>query len=733
MANAMIRFSMICLCMMVHGACDPTASTLSGGEPTTAKPAAPRTVEDRDTTRSSSPSRNFNTKNFVVNCDKPELSRELAEAAERFRQEISLELLDKELQPWSKPCQIHVTTGRMGTGGVTTFNFHNGKVTDFVMQIQGSEEAIFSVLRHEVCHTILASHFRRPLPRWIDEGIATLFESEDEQKRLVILCREAGSKTIPFRRLMTLKDYPQDMREVLLVYAQGATAIRYLVERADGDMKSILRFLQNWFETGDWSRRLREEFKIQSVEAFEKGWREWLGLDPDLEEELSAPSDQTPNSDKTLELLYFFDASCIPCQTMKPAVDRLVGQGFPIRMVSVDSKSKLAEQYRISAIPTVIVLFRGHEINRESGVLSETQLRRLAKQQLIGEKETRLDLDLEEALDAADMPTVRISVKSDQGIKNGSGTILSSDFGQTVVVTCAHLFSHKTTGAPLEIECRLVPRPHMLEKVVGKLELLDTKADLGIVTFSTPFPLPHAKLTSTSEPLPLETRLFSIGWPNGSMPRIERHVLKAINKYERPDNLECSVPPKPGYSGAGLFKGDELVGVCIAGDQAQQRGVYTAVGPILACLKKFELSRDVREEKRTEQPEPDLGSLSESDDPTSPPEERSASDRFQNLLKGLWKSKDKATEASPTERISTALKQTKGRLEELDIDTFHISVNGGCRFVFVCYWPKVNYPDPSYRFRAEAEDPLKAIESVLNQIAESNLSKPKERPNRPTR
>src|SRR5258708_36067887 len=79
--------------------------------------------------------------------------------------------------------------GQLGAGGATTFSFFpnaqgSAEVCNWDMQIQGSLERILdSVLPHEVSHTIFACHFRRPLPRWADEGAATLAEHESERSR----------------------------------------------------------------------------------------------------------------------------------------------------------------------------------------------------------------------------------------------------------------------------------------------------------------------------------------------------------------------------------------------------------------------------------------------------------------------------------------------------------------------------------------------------------------------
>ena len=65
----------------------------------------------------------------------------------------------------------------LGAGGATSFVFEHGEVFGWRMTIQGSLVRILdSVLPHEVTHTIFATHFRQPLPRWADEGACTTVE-----------------------------------------------------------------------------------------------------------------------------------------------------------------------------------------------------------------------------------------------------------------------------------------------------------------------------------------------------------------------------------------------------------------------------------------------------------------------------------------------------------------------------------------------------------------------------
>ncbi|MCA9235164.1 MAG: hypothetical protein KDA44_06820, partial [Planctomycetales bacterium] len=111
----------------------------------------------------------YRTANFhVVSAPTPQLAKEIGDAAERYRRDLAVEWLGRELPNWPEPCPISARVSpRLGAGGETSFVFDGGRVFGWQMQVQGScERVLDSVIPHEVTHTIFASHFRRPLPRW---------------------------------------------------------------------------------------------------------------------------------------------------------------------------------------------------------------------------------------------------------------------------------------------------------------------------------------------------------------------------------------------------------------------------------------------------------------------------------------------------------------------------------------------------------------------------------------
>ncbi|MEX0716762.1 MAG: hypothetical protein WD066_09250 [Planctomycetaceae bacterium] len=230
------------------------------------------------------------TPNFVVHAPSDRIAVQIGTLAEEFRDELAVEWLGKKLPRWAKSCEIHVEVGdQLGAGGATSFAFdrdHKGEMQVFgwTMRIQGSLERICdSVLPHEVSHTILACHFRRPLPRWADEGAATLVEHDSEQRRQRRLLEEVlkTGRRIPLRKLFAMTEYPQDMRDVMTLYAQGYSIADYLVQQ--GGKRKYLDFIESAHHDG-WDHALQHHYGLGNVDRFERRWNGWvLAGSPPLE------------------------------------------------------------------------------------------------------------------------------------------------------------------------------------------------------------------------------------------------------------------------------------------------------------------------------------------------------------------------------------------------------------------------------------------------------------------
>ena len=64
----------------------------------------------------------YRTTNFIVNAPNETLAREIGDAAERYRADLAMEWLGRELPRWSQPCPITAHVGaHMGAGRCDQF------------------------------------------------------------------------------------------------------------------------------------------------------------------------------------------------------------------------------------------------------------------------------------------------------------------------------------------------------------------------------------------------------------------------------------------------------------------------------------------------------------------------------------------------------------------------------------------------------------------------------------
>ncbi len=217
----------------------------------------------------------YRTTNFIVNAPSPQLAKEIGDTAEKCRHDLAIEWLGQELPTWAQACPINATVApHLGAGGATSFVFDRGEVFNWDMKIQGSRERILdSVLPHEITHTIFASHFRQPVPRWADEGACTTMEHRSEvskQERMLIdfLTTRRG---IGFQDMFAMKEYPSD---VLPLYAQGHSLSTFLIGQRG--RREFLSFLGDGMKDDNWQRALKAHYGYPHLLALQNSWLDWV-------------------------------------------------------------------------------------------------------------------------------------------------------------------------------------------------------------------------------------------------------------------------------------------------------------------------------------------------------------------------------------------------------------------------------------------------------------------------
>ena len=215
------------------------------------------------------------TANFIVNAPSSDVARQVGDLAEKYRSELAVAWLGEALPKWREPCPITVEVGpHLGAGGATSFVFDRGQVFGWQMTIQGPLDRLLdSVLPHEVTHTIFASHFRQPLPRWADEGACSTVEHRSErikQQKMLVRFLQTG-RGIAFDNMFRMKEYPRD---ILPLYAQGHSLATFLV--AQGGKRKFVEFVGDGLQSRDWRQALLSHYRFADLGVLQNTWLDWV-------------------------------------------------------------------------------------------------------------------------------------------------------------------------------------------------------------------------------------------------------------------------------------------------------------------------------------------------------------------------------------------------------------------------------------------------------------------------
>ena len=76
-----------------------------------------------------------------------------------------------------------------------------------------------------------------------------------------------------------------------------------------------------------------------------------------------------------VELLDFTASYCQPCRQMLPVIQRMEQDRFHVRRVDISEEPDLSAKFKITGVPTLIVMVEGREVQRFVGLTSESVLR----------------------------------------------------------------------------------------------------------------------------------------------------------------------------------------------------------------------------------------------------------------------------------------------------------------------------------------------------------------------
>ncbi len=326
-------------------------------------------------------------------------------------------------------------------------------------------------------------------------------------------------------------------------------------------------------------------------------------------------------------VLEFSSQNCGPCRAMAPIVHQLQQQGYAIRTVDIDRERELARRFRVERVPTTVLLIGGKERQRYIGRLDEAQLRRMARSIPTRSEPVKPKVQQVKHTQPSNPPTLaqpsrppgsftpsgptvpsviranigdrshpivsndplavcaRIRVRDSRGLDSGSGTIINSQPGRTVILTCGHVFRHFDDKGRIEVDIFHTGQPQSFD---GHLIDHDLKADVGLISISTRHPLPVARICA--QPARPGQHVFSVGCGGGDPPTRLQHLVTTTTRYQA-GFVECTGTPEQGRSGGGLFTSNgEVIGVCVLADPKARRGLYAGLPAVRKLLSRSGLS-----------------------------------------------------------------------------------------------------------------------------------------------
>ena len=137
----------------------------------------------------------------------------------------------------------------------------------------GQSRWLTDTLPHELVHLAQRrgwATFRKG--HWLDEGLATLYESQEAQDSRLALWRQVKEESIPLPEMLSLRSTPPD--RALLFYLEAHAFCRYL--RGLGGPEEWRRFLDA-FGDSDFDTAIRTTYGVESVADLERAFRAWRG------------------------------------------------------------------------------------------------------------------------------------------------------------------------------------------------------------------------------------------------------------------------------------------------------------------------------------------------------------------------------------------------------------------------------------------------------------------------
>ena len=365
---------------------------------------------------------------------------------------------------------------------------------------------------------------------------------------------------------------------------------------------------------------------------------------------LTASAQQTTSQSDQVHLYFFTMRGCAPCEMVKPAIEQLDRQGYPVTTIDIDQRPDWATTFDVKSTPTVAMVRGNKVIGFHAGVIRLPELTNWfrtagvdpaapAAPSAIGSTkqrsatgsfateaptqqarhqtrpmQTKTVLPSSRSIRNGDTSfstptmlrgtatprgaaeraalanTVRLRVEDPKGTSYATGTVIHTHEGESLVITCGHVFRDSQGQGDVFAEFDF--GDGQVQRVPAHLIDYDADArDIAVVVIqSGDHSFANVSIGSRTSTITAGRDVFSVGCDHGDEPTIRRTRIKNVASYDDAIKFDIYGRPVDGRSGGGLFtEAGELIGVCNAAAVEEDEGIYTALDTIHWQLAKVHL------------------------------------------------------------------------------------------------------------------------------------------------
>lgn len=210
------------------------------------------------------------------------VAEQAARAAEATRLAMARKWFGDDGGEWSPRCDIYLhataqdysraTSQSPSCPGHSTIHTAGERVISRRIDLHCDDPNMLAgVLPHETTHVVLAGRFgEKPLPRWIDEGVAVLTEPRDRIEKHLARLAQHRQDGLLFRMsaLLPMTEYPEP-RFVGSFYAQSVSVVELLVARQGP--RVFTEFVREGMQQG-FEPALKKHYGLGSYAELEQLW-----------------------------------------------------------------------------------------------------------------------------------------------------------------------------------------------------------------------------------------------------------------------------------------------------------------------------------------------------------------------------------------------------------------------------------------------------------------------------